>query len=155
MKLLVMDVDYRSNRSGEPVIRLFGKKVGTSDEGKDVVLHIKEFEAYFYANVEWSVKKDIEEALKTYVKRIELVKRYKPIGYQTEKVEMIKIVLVNPKATPECRKILEEIRMQIMEADVLFKNRFMLDTGISGMSVVFFDHIEYMHRHAMILYGTT
>jgi len=141
MKLLIIDADYLSNRAGEPVIRLYGKKVDTHDEGKDVILHAKGFEPYFYANVEWSAKEEIEKALGSYVKRIELVKRYKPIGFQSNKSEMIKIVLFNPKSTPECRKIVESMDIQIMEADVLFKNRFLIDTGISGMSVVEFDQI--------------
>jgi len=147
MKLLVIDADYLSNRAGEPVVRLYGKKVDTHDEGKDVILHAKGFEPYFYANVEWSAKEDIENVLKTYIKRIELVKRYQPIGYQTEKSEMIKIVLFNPKSTPECRKIIEAMDIQVMEADVLFKNRFLIDTGISGMSVVEFDHIGKELNH--------
>lgn len=141
MKLLIIDVDYLSNRAGEPVIRLYGKKVGTSDEGRDVVLHAKGFEAYCYANVGWSAKEEIEKALGAYVKRIELVKRYQPIGYQTDKSEMIKIVLFNPKSTPECRKIIEAMDIQVMEADVLFKNRFLIDTGIAGMSIIEFDQI--------------
>ena len=141
MKLLIIDVDYLSNREGEPVIRLYGKKVGTADEGKDVILHAKNFEAYCYANVEWSAKEDIEKALGTYIKRIELVKRYQPIGYQTDKSEMIKIVLHNPKSTPECRRILEEMDIQVMETDIQFKNRFLNDTGITGMSVISFNQI--------------
>jgi len=139
MKLLVIDIDYHPNRIGEPVLRIYGKIVGTSDEGKDVILHAKGFEPYFYANVEWLAKDDIEKTLGAYVKRIELVKRYQPIGYQTNKSEMIKIVLFNPKATPECRKLLEEIDIQVMEADVQFKNRFSNDTGIGGMSVITFN----------------
>lgn len=141
MKLLIIDADYIPNRAGEPVIRLYGKKVDTHDEGADVILHAKGFEPYFYANVEWSAKEEIEKALGSYVKRIELVKRYQPIGYQLNKSEMIKIILYNPKSTPECRKILELMDMQIMEADILFKNRFLIDTGISGMSVIEFDQI--------------
>ena len=141
MKLLIIDADYLSNRAGEPVVRLYGKKIGTHDEGKDVILHAKGFEPYFYANVEWAAKEDIEKALGAYVKRIELVKRFQPIGYQIDKSEMIKIILFNPKSTPECRKIIEAMDIQAMEADVLFKNRFLIDTGIAGMSIVEFDQI--------------
>lgn len=142
MKLLVIDADYLSNRAGEPVVRIYGKKVDTHDEGKDVILHAKGFEPYFYANVEWTAKDEIEKALGEYVKRIELVKRYQTLGYQTDKSEMIKIVLYNPKSTPECRKIIESMDIQAMEADVQFKNRFLIDTGISGMSIIEFDHVR-------------
>ena len=151
MKLLVIDADYLSNRAGEPVVRLYGKKIGTSDEGKDVILHAKNFEPYFYANVDWTAKEDIEKALGAYVKRIELVKRFQPIGYQVDKSEMIKIILFNPKATPECRKIIEAMDIQVMEADVLFKNRFLIDTGIAGMSIVEFDQVgkELLHYSSL------
>ncbi len=141
MKLLVIDTDYLLNKVPEPVVRLYCKKLETLDEGKDVILHAKGFEAYFYANVEWSAKDDIEKALGTYIKRLELVKRFQPIGYQTEKSEMIKVVLHKPKDTPECRKILEAMDIQVMEADVLFKNRFLNDTGIKGMSVIIFNQV--------------
>jgi len=129
------------NKAGDPVIRLFGKKVGTSDEGKDVVLHARGFEPYCYANIQWHSKEIVENAIKEYIKRLECVERYQPIGYQTSKSEMLKIVLHNPKHTPEVRKILESMSIQVMEADVLFKNRYLLDNEISGMSVVQFDEI--------------
>lgn len=140
MRLLIIDCDYLSNRAGEPVIRLYGKKIDTQNN-ENVILHVKGFEPYFYANVEWTAKNDIENALGAYAKRIELVKREKPIGYQTEKSEMIKIVLYNPKSTPECRKILEAIDIQVMEGDIQFKNRFLNDVGITGMSVIEFNQI--------------
>ena len=141
MKLLIIDTDYRSNRAGEPVIRIYGKKVGCSDEGKDVILHAKNFEAYFYANVIWSAKEEVELLLKEHIKRVECVKKFKPIGYQKEPSEMLKIVLHNPKSTPACRKILEDVDIEVMEADVQFKNRFLNDTGMSGMGVIEFNHI--------------
>lgn len=140
MKILVIDVDYLPMRSGEPAIRIYGKKVD-SYNNENVILHVKGFEPYFYANVEWTAKTDIENALGAYIKRIELVKRFKPIGYQLDKSEMIKVILFNPKSTPECRKILEAMDIQVMEADILFKNRFLNDTGITGMSVIEFNQI--------------
>lgn len=141
MKLLVIDVDYLANRLGEPVIRIYGKKALCSDEGIDVILHVKKFEPYFYADIEHYAKDEVEKALKEYIKRVECVFKYKPIGYQKEKSEMLKVVLQNPKSTPECRKILEEMDILCMEADILFKNRYLIDTGITGMGVIEFDHI--------------
>jgi len=140
MKLLIIDVDYLMNKLGEVVIRLYGKKVNCSDEGADVILHVK-FEPYFYANCDWSDLEEVKNAVKEYAKRVETVKKYKPIGYQTEKSNMLKIVLYNPKDTPKCRELLESIDIEVFEADVQFKNRFLIDTGISGMSVIEFNHI--------------
>ncbi len=142
MDLLVIDCSYEINKNSEPIIRIFGKKVGTSDEGKDIVLHARGFKPYCYANVAWIAEGEVKTALKGYFETIEKVERYNPIGYQTKKSEMLKIVLFNPKSTPEVRKMLEEMDIQVMEADVPFKNRFMLDTGISGMSVIQFDEID-------------
>lgn len=141
MKLLVIDCDYLMNKAGEPVIRIFGKKYDCHDEEKDVVLHARGFEPYCYANIGWNSKEIVESAIKEYIKRLECVERFQPIGYQVKPSEMLKIVLHNPKHTPEVRKILENLSIQVMEADVLFKNRYLLDNGISGMSVVEFDEI--------------
>ena len=141
MKLLVIDTDYRPNKLGEPVIRIYGKKVNCSDEGVNVVLHIKGFDPYFYVNEDWKALDEVKNTLGDSVKKIELVKKYKPIGYQMEKTEMLKVVLYNPKDTPKCRELLERIDIEVFEADVQFKNRFLIDTGISGMSVIEFNHI--------------
>lgn len=151
MDVLVIDCDYKQNKKGEPIIRIFGKKVGTSDEGKDIVLHARGFKPYCYANVAWIAEEEVKTALKGYFESIEKVKKYQPIGYQPKKPEditfdprseMLKIVLFDPKSTPEVRKILEEMDIQVMEADIPFKNRFMLDIGMSGMSVIQFDEID-------------
>lgn len=141
MKILIIDIDYLMNKLGEPVIRLYGKKVNCLDEGKDVILHIKGFEPYIYLNTEWSSKSQVESLLQGFIKKIELVKRFKSIGYQTEKSEMIKVILHNPKNIYEIRKILDSTEIIYMEADIPFKNRFLIDTGISGMSVIEFDQI--------------
>lgn len=142
MDVLVIDCDYKQNKKGEPIIRIFGKKVGTSDEGKDIVLHARGFKPYCYANVAWIAEEEVKTALKGYFETIEKVEKYQPIGYQTKKSEMLKIILFDPKSTPEVRKILEEMDIQVMEADIPFKNRFMLDIGMSGMSVIQFDEID-------------
>ncbi len=149
MKLLVIDADYLMNKLGEPVVRLYGKKVSCSDEGSDVILHIKGFEPYFYANCDWSDLEEVKNVVKEFAKRVETVKKFKPIGYQTERTEMLKIVLYSPKDVkrknpndpPKCRDLLEAIDIECMEADIQFKNRFLIDTGISGMSVIEFNHI--------------
>lgn len=145
MKVLVIDIDYTFNKNQEPVIRIYGKKVGGSVEGEDVVLHVRNFEPYFYCSGEDISISEINEVLGGYVKRVEVVKKYKPIGYQREKIDMFKIILKNPRVTPECRKMLVENMGDkisgIYEADVLFRNRYMIDRGIDGMSVVEFNHI--------------
>lgn len=145
MRLVVIDCDYTFNKNQEPVIRIYGKKVGGSVESEDVVLHVRNFEPYFYCLGEGIRISEINEVLGGYVKRVEKVKRFLPIGYQSEKVDMFKITLKNPRVTPECRKMLSEglgDRVEgIYEADILFKNRYLIDSGIDGMSVIEFNEI--------------
>ena len=137
MKLIVIDADYTFNRAGEPVIRLYGRKV-EGNEG-EVIVHVKGFEPYFYC--EGIIEEDVLGVAGEYVKRIEKVMKYKPIGYQTEKSEMLKVVLYNPKLTPEVRGLVEEKGGIVYEADILFRNRYMIDSEIVGMGVIEFNHV--------------
>lgn len=139
MKIIVLDCDYLFNVKGEPVIRIYGKKTEGSGEGNNVVLHVKGFEPYFYA--EGVDEVDIINIASEYIKRIENVEKYSPVGYQIEKVAMKKIILYNPRNTPIVRKKIEEIGGVCYEADILFRNRFMIDRGIIGTGVIEFDHI--------------
>lgn len=136
MKIIVVDADYIFNRAGEPVIRIYGRKVEGSEE---VIVHIKGFEPYFYS--EGIIESDILEVAGEYIKRIEKVMRFRPIGYQVDKVEMLRIVLYNPRVTPEVRGLVETKGGFVYEADILFRNRFLIDSGINGMSVIEFNEI--------------
>lgn len=148
MKMVVIDSDYNFNRNDEPVIRLFGKIVGGEMEGQDAVLHAVGMEPYFFlGNTEiniFELQKMVEIIGKGYVKRCEIVKRYLPLGYQIEKSNMLRIVLFNPKVTPDVRQLLKEripgiTDTQIFEGDILFKYRFMIDYNINGMDIVEFN----------------
>jgi DNA polymerase I len=126
---------------------MFLKEVGCENEGKDVVLYVEKFEPYMYLdgcgyNIN-ELLKIVESVAKGYIKRIETVFRYRPIGYQPVKSEMLKIVLFNPKTTPDVRAMLpEKIERvddsKLYEADILFRDRFLTDMGISGMDVIEF-----------------
>lgn len=147
IKLIVIDADYTYSRENDPVIRLYGKVVGEDDEGNDIVLYVHGFEPYLYLdncgydiNILYGM---VETVGKGYIKRIEKVYRYRPIGYQQAKSDMLKIVLFNPKVTPDVRAMLpEKIEgvddSKIYEADILFRDRFLTDMGISGMDVIGF-----------------
>ncbi len=148
MKLMLIDADYKFNRNNEAVIRLYGKIVGGGDEGKSVALHVLGMEPYFYCDNSgvniFELQKTVEKVLKGYVKRVVIVKRFKPIGYQVEKTSMLKITLFNPKTTPECRDMLknnipEITSSSLYEADIPYANRFMVDMDINGMDIIEFD----------------
>ncbi len=146
VKMVVIDADYMYNRKNEPVIRLFGKDI---NDCMNVCLHVNGFEPYIYVGFDkdtmvwddiFDMKKSLESALKGYLKHLLIVKRYLPIGYQTQKTDVLKLVLFNPKTVRDVRNMLEEYFDigidNIYDADILFKNRFLADKGIYGMSVV-------------------
>lgn len=145
VKMVVIDADYIYNRKNEPVIRLFGKDI---NDCMDVCLHVSGFDPYIYVGFDnetmrWNnifeMKKDLESVLKGYLKYILIVKRYLPIGYQTQKTDVLKLVLFNPKTVRDVRKILEDYDIDvdnIYDADILFKDRFLADKKIYGMSVI-------------------
>lgn len=137
MKALIIDCDYLISRNGIPTIRLYCKKVNCSDEGKDIVVHIRDFEPYCY--VEGLELAQVEEITKDYIKHIEVVQKYRPIGYQEHPTEMLKLTLFNPKNTPAVRKLVENAGGLSYEADIQFKNRYLIDSGICGMSIISFN----------------
>jgi len=150
LRILVVDADYNFNKLNEPAIRLYGKIVGGVDEGLNIVLHVLGFEPYIIVGDcgldIFELKKKVEEVARGFVKRVEIIKRFKPIGYQIEKSNMLRLVLFSPKVVQDLRKILKEgiielTDSQLYEADIVFKNRFLVNHDISGMSVIEFNEV--------------
>ena len=154
MKMVVIDADYTFDKENTPIIRLFGKSVDNGENEIDICLHIWGFEPYIYIGVpdELNVEdfiKILEKNFNGYYKRLEVVKRFKPLGYQIEKSDMLKFTLYNPRIVPTIKEMLineiEEMSDDLIyEADILFRDRFMIDTGINGMSVIKFN--EFMNK---------
>ncbi|MEE9323313.1 MAG: DNA-directed DNA polymerase [Candidatus Aenigmarchaeota archaeon] len=128
MLFQILDVDY-TLVDEKPVIRIFGK----GEKGETVCGFFENYEPYFYV-----MGKDVEDRVKneSNVVRIENVRRFLPLGYQTEMVEMQKVILRNPAKTPEIRNSLLEEGFKVFEADIPFKYRFMADFGLKGMEWV-------------------
>jgi len=130
----LLDCDYIL-LNNLPVVRLFGK----NKEGKTVCAFYEKFLPYFYVLPKNEKFDEIVDLLKksfaSILSNIEMVKKFKPIGYSEEPVEMLKITLTDPSRTPEVREFLrtKEVVEEIFEADILFKYRFMADMGINGM----------------------
>jgi len=133
----ILDCDYVLV-DGKPVVRIFGK----TKEGKTVCAFYKNFLPYFYVRPEEGGVKDIVEYIKknfvNNVVNIEEVERYNPIGYQKDKIKLLKVTLKDPSQTPIIRDALKTVKYvkSIFEADILFKYRFMVDMGIGGMKWV-------------------
>ena len=128
----LIDADYIFI-DDRPVIRLIGKTV----EGKTVGCFYEGFYPYFYF-IPSATMDVISERLKKFnslVRKIEKVKKYYPIGYTKEKVEMVKITLKDPSKVPQVRDFVlrEGLAKEVFEADILFKYRFMADKNIYGM----------------------
>ena len=109
---------------------------GITPEGENVEVTIDGFRPYFYVNVLPGMEIDVVEQLWEMGLKTELVQRYEPIGYQTKTKSMIKVTAKNPKDVRYWREkvlVLPGITA-VYEADMLFKNRFLADHDLGGMS---------------------
>ncbi|TAL47873.1 hypothetical protein EPN87_02000 [archaeon] len=116
------------------VVRLFGR----TKEGESVCAFFRGYDPYFYAqhkdNIE-EIKGFLVKKFGKLVKKVDIVERFRPIGYTQTKTKMLKIFLTDPSQTPLVRDELLKASLvqEIFEADILFKYRFMADHGIYGM----------------------
>jgi len=135
IRFQLLDIDYVPLHN-EPVLRLFGR----GEDGKSVCCFVFGFEPYVYvggSDIE-STRSELLERFGEYIRRIEVVERYEPIGYQTEKQKMLKVYTHLPS---DVAKLREEMAAapsvhRIYESDILFRYRFMLDVGLGGMEWV-------------------
>ena len=128
MLFQVLDVDYVFT-GGKPLVRLFGK----TERGNAACLFYDKFFPYFYVRPreQITLPTTIRE-----IKTVEQVKRFLPLGYQREQTDLLKVTLFNPQDVPIVKERLlkEGIAAEAFESDILFKYRFLVDFGITGMS---------------------
>ncbi len=130
----LLDADYMLI-DNQPLIRLFGK---TKDD-KTIAVFVKKYFPYFYVLPKRNSKEDLVDFLKanfsSLISNIKEVEKFLPIGFQTEKVKILKITLKDPSQVPTIRDSIQSNKFvqEIFEADILFKYRFMSDHGISSM----------------------
>jgi DNA polymerase I len=132
-KFQVLDVDYVV--TDKPIIRMFGK----TEDDKTITVFYEKFLPYFYvlpseegAN---ELKGFLTKNFKDTIISIETVGKFLPIGYSETPTKLLKITLNNPSKTPLVRDSIKNERgvKEVFEADILFKNRFMIDNDIYGM----------------------
>lgn len=139
MDFQILDADYEVIYDSNPVIRLFGRGA----DGKSVCCFVPGFEPYFYLKASGdlhAVARLIKETF-AQVKKVEIVEKFEPIGYQKTKKEMLKITTHLPRDVPEIRddilKLQEVMRAEgkweVYETDILFRNRFLIDKNLGGM----------------------
>lgn len=134
-----MDADYEVINDSSPVIRLFGRGA----DGKSVCCFVPDFEPYFYLKASGdlhAVARLIEDTF-SQVKKVEIVEKFEPIGYQKTKIKMLRVTTHLPRNVPEIRddilKLQEvmgaEGKWEVYETDILFRNRFLIDRNLGGM----------------------
>ncbi len=127
MLIQVIDADYKvlNNR---PIVRIFGR----SKDGKSVCVFSKGYLPHFYAITQR--KEELLQRLAEVKDILEVkdVQKSTPQGYSTKQSDALKITLSIPRLVPEVRDKISDIAT-CYEADILFKDRFMVDHGIKGM----------------------
>ncbi len=129
MNFQILDADY-TYRDNKPVVRLYGR----DGSGNSVCCIVPDFEPYFYAKAPPEMAGLLQEKFKEHIKKIEPVSRFEPIGYFKNKTSMLKITLFDPKGVPVIRDDVRKMVEEIYETDILFRNRYMVDNGLGGMS---------------------
>jgi DNA polymerase, archaea type len=139
MDFQILDADYEVVNDSSPVIRLFGRGM----DGKSVCCLVPDFEPYFYLkasgdlnNVAGLIKDTFRQ-----VKKVEFVDKFEPVGYQKSKKKILKITTHLPRDVPEIRDEILKIqdvvkaegKWEVYESDILFRNRFLIDSGLGGM----------------------
>lgn len=134
-----MDADYEVINGSGPVIRLFGRGA----DGKSVCCFVPDFEPYFYLKASGdlhAVARLIKDTFEQ-VKKVEIVEKFEPVGYQKAKKKMLKVTTNLPRDVPEIRDEILKIqdvlkaegKWEVYETDILFRNRFLIDKGLGGM----------------------
>ncbi|MBP2029877.1 DNA polymerase I [Methanohalophilus levihalophilus] len=128
----LIDADYFRQDSG-PVIRLFGR----TEEGKSICCHVPGIEPYFYVNTENDLELFSHELQDSFsqVKRVEVVQRFEPVGYQKTMKPMLKVFTHEPGNVPEIRDDIANMNgvKAVYEADILFRTRYLIDNDFHGM----------------------
>ncbi len=129
MNFQILDADYTYSEN-KPVVRLYGR----DDSGNSVCCMVPGFEPYFYAKAGPEMAAVLQEKFKEHIKKIEPVLLFEPVGYFKNKTSMLKIILFDPKSVPIIRDEVRNMVDEVYETDILFRNRYMVDKGLGGMS---------------------
>lgn len=128
MNFQILDADYTYS-DNNPVVRLYGRDIS----GNSVCCSVPDFEPYFYVKAPPESADILKERCKEHIKRIEIVNRFEPVGYFRNTIGMLKIILYDPKGVPAIRDDVKKMVDDIYETDILFRNRYMVDSGLGGM----------------------
>ena len=129
---VLLDIDYITEND-KAVIRLFGKLKG-DEEGKSIIVLDKSFKPYIYVvpNDEEQCIEDLNEF------DVEMV-GWARKGYMGENKDFLKVTLYHPQDVPKLRDKIRSIDSvkDIMEHDIPFYRRYLIDKAIFPMAEVF------------------
>ena len=130
----ILDANYSYDSQRNPLVQLFGR----TQEGRSVACRVAGFRPYFYVGVEDGCLKRAAEGLRSLGQEVEEVERFEPIGYQVCPKKMLKVTTHDPKEVRSLRERAKEVAgvKAVYETDILFKNRFLIDQNLGGMSWV-------------------
>ena len=102
------------------------------------VLKYKTFYPYFYALVDETEITNIINILNlnVLITKIKVVDKYLPLGFQIKTKKLLQIYTNDPRNIKDLRtyvKVMTGIK-EIYEADVLYKNRFIIDTNLGAFT---------------------
>jgi len=150
LSLYLLSADYSYESNGDPVIRLFCR----NRKGESVTVFVRGFKPYFYLYPELDSDDSLgalqEELKQRFSEIIEtrIVERFLPFGYQEQKRKMVQVTARDPKQVRSLRESLKRYG-QIFEADILFKNRFMVDYGLKGNSWIQLERFRYTRTNTV------
>jgi DNA polymerase I len=138
----ILDANYTYDSQRKPLVQLFGE----TEEGKSVTCKIAGFRPYFYAGIKEEALDKVSQALREMGLDVEVAERFEPIGYQVIPKKMLKIITKDPKEVRSLRDKVREIPgvKAVYETDILFRNRFLIDRGLGGMSWAELDLPEWV-----------
>ncbi|MBP7069801.1 MAG: DNA polymerase elongation subunit [Methanothrix sp.] len=130
----ILDANYTYDSQRSPLVQLFG----ITKEGESIICRVAGFRPYFYVRVEQGLLEKAAHELQAMGLEVEVVERFEPIGFQTTPKKMLKITTHDPKEVRSLRERAKEVEgvRAVYETDILFKNRFLIDCDLGGMSWV-------------------
>ncbi|MCU0637475.1 MAG: DNA polymerase elongation subunit, partial [Methanothrix sp.] len=130
----ILDANYTYDSERNPLVQLFG----IAPAGESVTCRVSGFRPYFYAGVEDDLLESAADDLRAMGLEVDEVERFEPIGFQTHPRKMLKVTTHDPKEVRSLRERAKEVRgvKAVYETDILFKNRFLIDQSLGGMSWV-------------------
>lgn len=130
----ILDANYTYDSERNPLVQLFG----ITPKGESVTCRVSGFRPYFYAGVEEGFLDSAADELRALGLEVDVVERFLPIGFQSHPQKMLRITTHDPKEVRSLRERAKEVAgvKAVYETDILFKNRFLIDQSLGGMSWV-------------------